>query len=820
LDYQKIGMPKKINLLVLAFSILSTAIYSQSISGKLLDEADEAIQFANVVLYYAQDSSICKIEVSDENGAFSFSGVSSESYFVKTSFVGYEDIETQPFDFQEGSNKELGTLTFEISATELEVATVTARRAMVEVKPDRTVFNIEGTINASGSDGISLLRKAPGVVVDNNNNINVLGRSGVLVYIDGKRLPISGDDLTNYLQSLSSDQIDKIDIITNPGAKYEAEGNAGIIDIKLKKDKSIGTNGSISSSFSMGQKPQFNTSLNANTRTKKFNVYGSLGGNLNERFNDIEFTSVQNNIYLDEIANFVNSQQGLNLRLGVDYFLSSAHTFGVLINSNNSTGDSNDTDRIEISSDPMRINIDSTLLATTDAERDFSQNSINLNYRYAPKSDFSINADVDYGLFDINQYRLQPNQFFQSNGQSDLLSEVIVEFDTPRKIEIITSKIDIEQKVNQVTLGYGAKLSIINSENSFEVFDVINSNSIRDDRRSNLFDYDEHVYAGYINLSSKLNDFWSFSSGIRAEQTNTTGDLTAYLPEFEEDPIDQSYLKFFPNIGFTYSKNPMHLFGINYGRRINRPDYQVLNPFNNQLSEISFEKGNPNLQPEIVNNLELSYTWQYRYNFKLSYSRTTDQITRLIGPDDTDPRASFINWDNLAEQTIYNANMSLPIDITPKWSSYINAGIAYIDNQADYGDGAVVDIQTMSYNLYQQQTIKLPKDYVFEISGYYAGPGVWGGVFLYDSSYSLNFGIQKKFFNKKLNVKLTANDVTYQSFWSGSSEFDGLISEGRGQWDSRRVGISLNYNFGNQNVKSRKRKTGIEDEQKRVGSGS
>jgi len=812
-------MLRKINILLCAVCMIYTSSFAQQISGTLMSETEEPIEFANVVLYYASDSTICKIEVSDENGAFSFSGIANNAYFVKTSFVGFEDIQTPIFEFNEQSPIELGKLTFAVSATELDVATVTARRAMVEVKPDRTVFNIEGTINAAGSDGISLLRKAPGVVVDNNNNINVLGRSGVLVYIDGKRLPISGDDLTNYLQSLSSDQIDKIDIITNPGAKYEAEGNAGIIDIKLKKDKSIGTNGSVSSSFSMGKKPQFNTSLTANSRTKKTNLYGSIGGNLNDRITELEFQSVQNNIYLDEVAKFVNSSNGLNARIGLDYFVNNAHTIGVLINSNNSTLSSEDSDKIKISADPMRILIDSTLVANTESDRDFKQNSINLNYRYAPKSGFSINTDIDYGVFHIQQYRLQPNQFFRGTDESDLLSQVVVEFDTPRKIEIITGKIDFEQEVNQATLGYGGKISLINSDNSFEVFDV-NGSSVRDDRRSNLFDYDEHVYAAYVNYARKLNTFWNFSAGLRAEQTSTTGDLTAFLPELEEEPINQDYLKFFPNVGFTYSKNPMHLFGINYGRRINRPDYQVLNPFNNQLSEISFERGNPNLQPEIVNNLELSYTWQYRYNFKLSYSKTTDQITRLIGPDEVDPRASFINWDNLAEQTIYNANASLPIDITSKWNCYVNAGIAYIDNQADYGDGAIVDVQAVSYNLYQQQTFTLPKDYVFEISGYYAGPGIWGGVFLYDSSYSLNFGLQKKFFDKKLNVKLTANDVTFQSFWSGSSEFNGLVSNGRGQWDSRRVGIALNYNFGNQNVKSRKRKTGIEDEQKRVGDGS
>lgn len=800
--------------LFIASTCLSS-ITAQSISGKLLDEDNIPVEFANVVLYNAIDSTINKVEVSDAMGTFKFTNIHPSDYYISSSYIGYSDISTDVLKFDE-QDIDLGELTFQVNSVALEGATVTARRAMVEVKPDRTVFNIEGTINASGSDGIELLRKAPGVFIDNNNNINVLGRSGVIVYIDEKRLPLSGDDLSNYLINLSADQIDKIEIISNPGAKYEAEGNAGIIDIRLKKDKSLGTNASINSSFSMGQKPQFNTNITANNRQKKTNIYGNIGANYNERITTLNFFSTQNNLYLDEMASFENDERGINGRLGLDYFVNDKHTLGLLFNTNNSDLNGMDTDIINISADPNRTIVDSTLVANTTSDRQFQQNSINFNYKYDAQNGFNINTDLDYGVFDIDQYRLQPNLFFSDQNQENFLSGNTVEFDTPRRITIISGKVDFEQKMNTSNLSYGIKLNRINSDNTFEVFDRINNRSTRDDRRSNIFDYDEQVYAGYFNFSRPINASWNMNAGLRIEHTETDGILTAFLPELQEDPISQSYTNWFPNIGFTYAKNPMHSYGISYGRRINRPDYQVLNPFNNQLSEISFERGNPNLQPEIVNNFELSYTWQFRYNFKLSYSRTIDQITRLIGPDDVDPRASFINWDNLAEQTIYNASLSLPIDITSFWSSFINAGFAYIDNQADYGDGAVVDVQTFSYNFYQQQTFKLPKDFVFEISGYYSGPGVWGGVFLYDSNYSLNFGLQKKFLNKKLNVKLSANDVTQQAFWSGTSSFDGLESSGSGRWDSRRVGLALSYNFGNQNVKQINRKTGLEAEEKRV----
>jgi hypothetical protein len=276
-------------------------------------------------------------------------------------------------------------------------------------------------------------------------------------------------------------------------------------------------------------------------------------------------------------------------------------------------------------------------------------------------------------------------------------------------------------------------------------------------------------------------------------------------------------LQWFPSAGLTYQAAPNHVLALNYSRRINRPDYNVLNPFNNKQSELSFEKGNPFLQPEIVNNIELGYTLAYRYNFKLAYSYTTDQITRLIAPSAEDSRASFITWENLATQKVYSTNISAPIQMTKWWNAYMNINGSYIDNQADYGDGAIVDVQVWNYNLYQQHTFDLIKGLKGEVSGWFAGPGVWGGVFEYDVQWSLNIGLQKKFFNEKLNLKLSMQDVFYESGWSGISEFNGLVSEGTGNWDSRRLALSASYSFGNQKVKSRKRKSGLEEESSRVG---
>ena len=365
-------------------------------------------------------------------------------------------------------------------------------------------------------------------------------------------------------------------------------------------------------------------------------------------------------------------------------------------------------------------------------------------------------------------------------------------------------------------MGVGTKLSRVRTDNSFLFFDVQDNSRTRNDLKSNLFLYDEKVYASYLNYERKINEQLNFTSGIRLEKTVANGDLEVFRIELKQPSLDLNYLSAFPSAGLSYTSNPKFVYSLNYSRRINRPNYNVLNPFRHQVNELYFISGNPNLIPEIINNLELGLLFDQRYNLKIAYSKTLDQLTRLIGPDESDPRAKFINWDNLNEQKVYNASLSLPFEFGEKWNSFFDISGGFIDNQAKYSNGTEVDFQTWTYNIYQQHTIKLPHGYTGEISGWFAGPNLYGATFRNDTSWSLNLGLQKRFLNDQLNIKLSAQDIFNQAFWSGVSEFNGLTNYGRGEWDSRRIACSVSYNFGNSKVKSRERKTGLKGEEERI----
>ncbi len=812
------------NLLFLFFSIVYLHANAQSITGNLVTQNDEPVLYANVVLHSAIDSSVVKIEVTDDVGIFRYTQIPDGTYYIKASYVGLNELVIEDVSVQ-GNNVELGANMMMSSSVELETATVTAQRAMVEVKADRKIFNVQGTINSSGDNGISLLRKAPGLVIDNNDNISVLGRSGVLIYVDGKRIPYSGDDLANYLRSLTSDQIDRVEIITNPGAKYEAEGNAGIIDIILKRDKSLGTNGSANANYTIATKDRYNVGLNLNHRNKRLNAFGSVNYGDTDGWERLTFDGVQNGFRLREVSEWVGYTPGISVKLGSDFYIGKHHTIGVLYNGRQSESDNSSSNRNRISSIATPDAVDSTLVANNSGTGDRQDNSYNLNYRYK-KEQTSLNVDLDYGTYNTSRNTLQPNEYYQgeideyvNDGIPDVLtSSNANRITTPVEIMIASAKLDYEMPLLGGQFGTGGKLTQVVSDNTFLFENIEDGESITNIQKSNDFLYDEQVNAAYVSYARKLNEKLSLTSGLRMEHTMTNGELTPYDASLQEDPVVQDYVSWFPNLGFSYQYTPIHSFGLSYGRRINRPDYNVLNPFRNQISELSFMKGNPFLRPEIVNNVQLDFTYKYRYNFTLSYSRTTDQITRLIGPDDVDSRAGFINWDNLAMQTLISANASLPFQFSDKWNAFLNLSTWFTDNQADYGDGVIIDLQAFSYNTYLQTTYNLPNDFGLEMSGWFSGPGIWGGVFRYNEQWSLNFGVQKKFLDKRLVAKISIQDIFYTAGWSGESEFNGLVSSGSGNWDSRRLSLNLNYSFGNDQVKGLKRKSGIEDESGRVGS--
>ncbi len=798
---------------LLAVLLYTSGTAQHTLRGTVQDGEGAAVAFANVALYQAADSTLVKVEVTDDGGVFILPNLVTSTYHLVVTYLGASDLRLAAFALT--ADRNLGVLLLSPAGIELDGATVTARRALVEVKPDRTVFNVQGTINAVGNNGLELLRMTPGVDVDNNDNISVLSRSGVLVYVDGQRLPLSGVDLSNYLRNLSAEQIDRIEVITSPGARYEAEGNAGILDIRLKKAENEGANGAVAASGSQGRYASYTLNGNGNYRSRALNAFANLSFNAYETYSRTSGDSRQNEFRLIDRLYSTPQSYTPAFRAGADFFLSKQSTIGVLY-----TGQYEDNRRDVVNSTKIfrmtssASTPDSILRGGVDGRGNHNQNTLNLNYTLAIGAGHLLNIDLNQGQFRNDDVLDQPNRFYSPDG--DLLSIQDNYFDTPRDIDIYTAKADYDFPLAGGSASAGAKLSSVRTDNTFLYYDGLAANATLVESNSNRFTYDENVYAAYLSYGGSFSERVSYTGGLRVEATDATGELTALDPSLAQPDVNFDYVSFFPNAALSYAINDGNILNFSYGRRINRPDYNVLNPFRVQLNKLSYERGNPRLRPEIVNNLELGYTLGGRYNFKLAYSRTADQITTLYSPDTIDPRAAFMTYANLARQSIFSFNASGPVQLTDWWRLYMNASASYIDNQADYGTEGVVNVQVFNYRLITQQTFTLPWKMTGEITGYYLGPGLAGATLRYDGFGMLGVGVQRNFFDDQLSVKISGNDLLQTNVFHGTSDFNGLYTTLDVTRDSRRVALSLSYDFGNQKVRSRRRTTGLDEEAGRV----
>jgi len=341
----------RFNIVVLAAILLYLPSFSQSslITGQVSDEKNQSLPGAIVELSFATDSLLAKANITDADGKFSFSDTKFGSYFVKVSMLGFTAYSSSPFEFN-GQTKTIPAISLSVSAVSLKEAQVTGIRPLVEVKPDKTIFNVENSINATGSTALELLQKAPGVVVDNNDNIMLKGRGGVLVQVDGRDMHLSGTELADYLRSLNSTEVDLIELISNPSSKYEAQGTAGIINIRLKRNKNFGTNGSATIGYATGVYSKYNTALSINSRSKKLGVFSSYGNNWGQRRMVMNLYREQSPYIYNTSSVFVNKGLRHNYNAGLDYYMNKKNTFGIMVTGNHAEPSGTNTSRNKISS--------------------------------------------------------------------------------------------------------------------------------------------------------------------------------------------------------------------------------------------------------------------------------------------------------------------------------------------------------------------------------------------------------------------------------------------------------------------------------------
>ena len=799
-------------LLLTATSILSQA---QQINGLVKDENGIPLGGATVSLLRAKDSSIIKLAVTKSDGAYNFSGIKEGNYKMLVTYIGYKPAFSPGFSFSL-SDVTVPELKLSKIAGNLSNVTITSSKPMVEVKADKTILNVEGTINAVGSNALELLRKSPGVLLDKDENISLAGKNGVQVYIDGRVTPLSGTDLATYLKTLQSSQVEAIEIITNPSAKYDAAGNAGIINIRLMKNKSFGTNGSVNAGWNIARHAKYNAGASLNYRNKKINIFSTYSFSYapNEQHLTLKRTVLDS--LFDQQGTIFDKRKAHNFKVGADYFINKKTTVGIMVNGVIASPTSITHGKIYISNTTTNT-LNRILIAENNTMLKRNNANINMNYSYTDPKGKSFVVNADRGSYDLNSDQFQPNYYYDVSGQT-LISSVIYHMLAPARINITSLKADYEQNFMKGKLGFGAKSARVKTDNDFQRYNVNGSAEDLDKDRSNHFIYKENINAGYVNYNRQYKKFM-FQAGLRVENTVSEGvsnglkyDGSNYVPNTTS--FKRSYTDLFPSAAITFNKNPMKQWSLTYSRRIDRPAYQDLNPFEFKLDEYTFMKGNINLRPQYTNSFGVTHTYKYKLNLTLNYSHVKDLFTAII--DTSEKTKAFASKKNLATQDIVSFNVSYPFQYK-SYSLFTSISSNYSKYKADFGAGRKVDLNAFGFSLFVQNSLKFAKIWAAELSGFYNAPTIYMGTFKGKSLYSVDAGLSRQVMKGKGVIKASVSDIFYSQKFRAESNFAGQIVNVSFRQESRQLKLSFNYRFGSNTVKAaRQRASGAEDELKRV----
>jgi len=781
------------------------------VHGSVFGPGDEPAMYSTIVLLN-KDSVLVKGALSQPDGIFVIDKIVPGEYFVQIRSVGFKTYTTAKLSFKPNEKLALEKITLDPDNTVLKEAVAVGRKALVEVHADKMVYNVSASPNASGNNGLELISKAPGIIVDMDKNIILQGKSGVQIYINGRPSRLSGNDLTNFLESLRSENIESMDIITNPSSKYDAEGTAGIINIVLKKNTSIGFNGNATGSFSQGNYSRSSVGTSLNYSGNKINLFTSLSVSDNNWQTDFSEQTLQSGFLLDKNSKSVNNTNAVNFSGGMDYTINPEQSLSidgrVLLNKRDNRLRSNtgvfDTTNL----------VNGEILRAQVLDKMPSENYIlNASYRNALNKTSNLSADLSFGRYSSSKNTRQPNDYLDAV-TGTILRTLNKEYDAKTQIDLSSFKVDYEKKFKKITLSSGAKYSYITTGNQLAFYNIENGQPIFDITRSNDFNYLEKVAALYVILNANPTDKFMINAGLRMENTSSLGKLESELPT-NDNEVKRSYTDLFPTLGISFDDQKNNAISISYGRRITRPNYQDLNPFESRMSELSAWKGNPFLKPNYIDNYLVSYSFKKKLVISNNYSVTHDFFATIF--EISQKKGNVLIPRNMQKATNNGLSVSYPLHILKWWdlSSFLNFNLETYKGDLN---GTKIDLKASTYNLRLQNNIQLPEAVIMELTYFLNSPWIWRGSVNVDGFSGLNLGVKKDFLNHKLLVQLTANDIfRSQSDFHYKSNYGGMIVDGVITFDNQRAGISATYKFGNQKVKTRKKsKSGIDDELNRI----
>ena len=801
----------------MCFSIVSLTVIGQqlkSIKG-IVKEKDDFLIGATIAIKNIKNKDIIKAGFSENGGNFELLFSGPDTLLLEVTYVGYENLQKELILGKNGT-LEIGTISLTSGSVNVKEVTVSAAKSFAVQKIDRMVINPDALISNAGITGLELMERSPGVSVDMNGNISIRGKSGVMVFIDDKPSYLTGADLANYLRSIPSSSIATIEIMTNPPAKYDAAGNAGIINIRLKKNVARGWNGGLNLSYGQGRYARSNNSGNLNYRVGKFNFFGNVSANFNKSYQDLTIERNYFDLEKKPSSSFVQKTfiipigRNANTKIGLDYYLNDKVTLGFATGGLVTKSERNLTNKATVTDGNQRVT--SFVDADNPTDIQFNNYFVNGNLAFKMKNKSEITLNLDYIHYDNRIDQTLTNKILSP--QKVLLSTSVLESDLPTSLNIQSIKIDYLKTLKKGRVEAGFKSSLVAADNKALFYDILAAEKKVNNEFTNQFLYDENINAGYLNYSVDLSKF-SFQLGFRVENTNIDG-YQAGNAIVRDSAFSNSYTSPFPTFFTQYRVDSAnhHVVGLSLGRRIDRPAYKDLNPFSYPMDRFTYYGGNPFLVPTFAYNIDLTYTYKNFVTTTLNYSRSVDVIF------ETNEQRGTIYYSrpgNFAKQTTYGISINGSQKLTKWWTLQVYAARLKNSFESPIYTEFLDDSKWYSVLSPVNQFV-INKRWTAELAGQYQS-AVLVGQFIIQAIYSLRAGLSAKILKDKGSLKLNISDIFYTNQIEGDIR---NITNANANWfsylDSRVATLSFSWRFAKgQNVRARKT-GGTDDEQKRVKS--
>ena len=806
-------------ILVILFSLfMGRAAVSQEnttvITGRVVDEKGKPFESVSISLLKASDSTLVKVAVSGKHGIYRFSELPYGRYFIHAAAINFGIKEIPVFEYISSSPLLVMDAISMIPITKnMDAVVVTGKKPLIEQKTDRLVYNVDAAVTNIGATAMEILEKTPGVSIDKDGKISVKGKPDVIIMVDGRPSYLTPAELANLLNTLNASQISQIEIMTNPSAKYDAAGNAGIINIKTRKNTAQGFNGSVTLSYGQGVYPKTNNSINLNYRAGKINTFLNYGYNRNQGFMnfDIQRNFIDNDGLIVSSLNQESFRKSLsqsnNIKWGIDYRISPGTTIG-MVASGFGTPQQQDAFTTSLLNDGNGQLISTEQTAKL-VDNTWKNGAINLNLRSVrDSSGKEISANVDYLHYDFTGRQDLTGLTYDPSGM--LVGKNRLKNTLPLLIDIYSGRLDwLYPLKDGAKLEAGLKSSLVKTENTSVFYSYESGSWVLDNQASNHFSYDENINAAYVNLSKSFNK-WNLQAGLRLENTQYDGFQSSYDLKMDSS-FNANYTDIFPTALLSYNLDLHNRFNLSIGRRIDRPVYQTLNPFVSFIDKYTYSTGNPFLQPQYSNSIEVSHNYKNFITTTLNYSVIHNMINETLTHADSIIIRSVGNIG-----TRYNTGISVSANIpVARWYSATLFTNLYNNRFDGVINGETFKASQLTLNVNLNNQFSFPNGWNAELSGNYISQNRDEGQAIVLPLGQVSAGVSKQLLNNKASLKMSIRDIFYTQNPKEIQNFQDIQSTLKISRDTRVLTIAFVYRFG-ATIKSKPVMQKITDEQERV----